>query len=201
MVPEGLLMNISQTFGWIAAVSLLGSGAAAGHGEAKPDVLIAWNQRVLAIAEAEDGFLSLKGVRTAAMMHIAMHDAVNASSRRFAPYAYDARATGEDPVAAAAQAPTKLRSRNIRTRLPGSRRSSAAGSGKFLTTLHGRRESQPALRQPRRYSSAAAATAGIGRPNTAGTRWRRVSTRSSTSTAGRRKVSFSAPAGQVCGHS
>jgi membrane-associated phospholipid phosphatase len=104
MVSEGLLMDISRTFGWIAAVSLLGSGAAAGHGEAKPDVVIAWNQRVLAIAEAEDGFLSLKGVRTVAMMHIAMHDAVNASSRRFAPYAYDAHAAGEDPVAAAAQA-------------------------------------------------------------------------------------------------
>jgi membrane-associated phospholipid phosphatase len=104
MVPEGLLMNILQTFGWIAAVSLLGSGAAAGQGETKPDVVIAWNQRVLTIAEAEDGFLSLKGVRTAAMMHIAMHDAVNASSRRFAPYAYDARAAGENPVAAAAQA-------------------------------------------------------------------------------------------------
>ena len=57
------------------------------HGETKPDVVIAWNQRVLAIAEAEDGFLSLKGVRTAAMMHVAMHDALNASIRRFAPYA------------------------------------------------------------------------------------------------------------------
>ena len=97
-------MKSSQSFGWIALVSLLGSGAAVAHGETKPDVVVAWNQRVLAIGEAEDGFLTLKGVRTAAMMHVAMHDAVNASSRRFAPYAYDSDAAGDDPVAAAAQA-------------------------------------------------------------------------------------------------
>src|SRR5688572_276681 len=97
-------MNILKTFGWVAAASLLGGGEADGHGETKPDVVIAWNQRVLAIAEAEDGLLTLKGVRTTAMMHVAMHDALNASRRRFAPYAYDSRAAGDDPVAAAAQA-------------------------------------------------------------------------------------------------
>lgn len=97
-------MNIAQSFGWIAAASLLCGGEAVGEGEAKPDVVISWNQRVLAIAEAEDGFLSLKGVRTAAMVHVAMHDALNAVSRRFAPYAYDGRSVDADPVAAAAQA-------------------------------------------------------------------------------------------------
>ena len=97
-------MNILKSFGWIAAASLLGSGPAIGDGEPDPDVVIAWNQRVLAIAEAEDGFLTLKGVRTAAMMHVAMHDALNAVSRRFAPYAFDGRAADADPVAAAARA-------------------------------------------------------------------------------------------------
>jgi membrane-associated phospholipid phosphatase len=89
--------------------TLLLAGCAAAHGAfaAAPvaaDVVLAWNARVLAIAEAEDGFLTLKGVRTAAMMHVAMHDALNAVSRRFAPYTFDARSAGADPMAAAAQA-------------------------------------------------------------------------------------------------
>jgi len=97
-------MSKSKSFGWIAAISLLGSGQAAGDGASNPDVVLAWNQRVLAIAEVDDGFLTLKGVRTAAMMHIAMHDALNAISRRFAPYAFDGSAADADPVAAVARA-------------------------------------------------------------------------------------------------
>ena len=38
---------------------------------------------LLATAEAEDRFLTLKGVRTAAMMHLAIHDAINAIDPRF----------------------------------------------------------------------------------------------------------------------
>jgi membrane-associated phospholipid phosphatase len=68
------------------------------------DVAIAWNARVLAIAEAEDKLLTLKGVRTAAMMHIAMHDALNAIHREYTQYAYAADNTDGEPVAAAAQA-------------------------------------------------------------------------------------------------
>jgi hypothetical protein len=63
-----------------------------------------WNERVLHIAEAEDRFLTLKGVRTAAMMHIAMHDALNAVERRYEPYAFGHTVAGADPTAAAAQA-------------------------------------------------------------------------------------------------
>ncbi len=97
-------MNILRSFALIVAASLLGAGEAAGRGDTPPDVVLAWNERVLAIAEAEDGFLTLKGVRTAAMMHIAMHDALNAISRRYAPYAYDSGPADDDPVAAASQA-------------------------------------------------------------------------------------------------
>src|SRR5688572_26734354 len=73
---------------------------------AAPDaqVLVAWNARVLATAEAEDRFLTLKGVRTAAMMHLAMHDAINAIDPRYQAYAFDADGRGADPLAAAAQA-------------------------------------------------------------------------------------------------
>ena len=71
---------------------------------ARADVLVAWNRRVLTIAEVEDKFLTLKGVRTTAMMHIAMHDALNAIHSRYADYAYHTESVAADPVIAVAQA-------------------------------------------------------------------------------------------------
>jgi membrane-associated phospholipid phosphatase len=68
------------------------------------DVVVEWNERVLDIARAEDKFFTLKGVRTASMMHLAMHDALNSIDRRYAPYAYEADARGADPVVAVATA-------------------------------------------------------------------------------------------------
>lgn len=65
---------------------------------------VAWNETVLGLAEAEDGFLTLKGLRTAAMMHIAMHDALSNISGRYTGYAYNQRSPDADPVAAASQA-------------------------------------------------------------------------------------------------
>jgi hypothetical protein len=59
---------------------------------------------LLTVAEAEDHFLTLKGVRAAAMMHIAMHDAINATRRRFNGYAYEGSAPDADAVSAAARA-------------------------------------------------------------------------------------------------
>jgi membrane-associated phospholipid phosphatase len=59
---------------------------------------------VLAVAEAEDRFLTLKGVRTAAMMHLAIHDAINAIDPRYRSYAFDKDGRGADPIAAATQA-------------------------------------------------------------------------------------------------
>lgn len=50
--------------------------------ERGPDLIIAFNDKLLAIADQEDGFLTLKGVRAAAMMHLAIHDALNAIDRR-----------------------------------------------------------------------------------------------------------------------
>ncbi len=69
------------------------------------ELAIDWNQRILTLAEAEDHLLTLKGVRTASMMHLAMHDALNAIRRRYAPYsAALPRQHDADPIAAAAQA-------------------------------------------------------------------------------------------------
>ena len=69
------------------------------------NLAVDWNETLLSIAEAEDGFLTLKGLRTAAMAHIAMHDALTNINGRYAPYVYDKGATtNADPVAAATQA-------------------------------------------------------------------------------------------------
>ncbi|HEY6400813.1 MAG TPA: hypothetical protein VI479_05360 [Blastocatellia bacterium] len=67
-------------------------------------LVVAWNQTVNEIAFAEDQFLTFKGVRAHAMMHIAIHDSLNAVIplyRRFANRRADSLA---HPIAAAAQA-------------------------------------------------------------------------------------------------
>lgn len=68
------------------------------------DVAVAWNERILSIAEAEDRFLTLKGVRTAAMMHLAMHDALAAVESRYEPFALSGERSAAEPVAAANEA-------------------------------------------------------------------------------------------------
>jgi membrane-associated phospholipid phosphatase len=73
-------------------------------------VVVEWNERLLAAAEAEDAFLTLKGVRTAAMMHLAMHDALNAIKHEYAPYALRQDAPNADPIVAASQAAYEIAS-------------------------------------------------------------------------------------------
>ncbi len=63
-----------------------------------------WNKKVFEIAIEEDGLLTLKGVRTAAMVHIAMHDALNAIIPKYSPYGYQSKVPDADPWAAVAQA-------------------------------------------------------------------------------------------------
>lgn len=63
-----------------------------------------WNEAILAIAEAEDGFLTLKGVRAAAMMHIAMHDALNIEGGQYELFLQHDRVPGADPTVAAIEA-------------------------------------------------------------------------------------------------
>jgi membrane-associated phospholipid phosphatase len=67
-------------------------------------LVVSWNETLLRTAEAEDGFLTLKGVRAATMMHIAMHDALESIQNRFATYAYFESTPDADPVAAVSQA-------------------------------------------------------------------------------------------------
>jgi hypothetical protein len=67
-------------------------------------VVESWNTLGLQIAVAEDNFLTFKGHRALAMMHLAMHDALNSIMPRFARYAYSGPRVSANPVLAAAQA-------------------------------------------------------------------------------------------------
>ena len=68
------------------------------------DVVVDWSRIVFEAAMTDDGFVSFMGPRNQAMMHIAMHDALNAIEPRFDRYAYFGRSHGADPIAAAAKA-------------------------------------------------------------------------------------------------
>ncbi len=86
----------------LASLSLAAAGT---HASANDAALATdWNKTVLSIAEAEDGFLTLKGLRTVTMMHLAMHDALSAIDGRYKAYTFSGRPTEADPFAAAAQA-------------------------------------------------------------------------------------------------
>ena len=68
------------------------------------DVVVDWSRIVFEAAMTDDEYVSFLGVRHQAMMHIAMHDALNAIDPRFDQYAYFGRSRGADPIAAAAKA-------------------------------------------------------------------------------------------------
>ena len=85
------------------ALEGLGSGSTIGNGRAS-DVVVDWSQIVFEAAMTDDGFVSFMGPRHQAMMHIAMHDALNAIDRRFDQYAYFGRSKRANPIAAAAKA-------------------------------------------------------------------------------------------------
>ena len=68
------------------------------------DIVVDWSRIVFEAAMTDDEYVSFLGVRHQAMMHIAMHDALNAIDPRFDQYAYFGRSRGADPIAAAAKA-------------------------------------------------------------------------------------------------
>ena len=69
-----------------------------------PDVIASWNSVAHDIAVAEDQFLTFKGQRALAMMHLAMHDALNAIVPVYQTYAFRGSDRLAHPIAAAAQA-------------------------------------------------------------------------------------------------
>lgn len=73
--------------------------------EWSPGILPDWNEAIFDIAVADDGLSTLKGSRTAAMLHTAIHDALNTIHPRYQRYAYrDAMDEPVDPLAAATEA-------------------------------------------------------------------------------------------------
>ncbi len=70
----------------------------------KNDVVVDWSRIVYEAATTDDGFVSFMGTRHQVMVHIAMHDALNAIRPRFDQYAYFGRSRAANPIAAAAAA-------------------------------------------------------------------------------------------------
>ncbi|WP_425237212.1 vanadium-dependent haloperoxidase [Ulvibacterium sp.] len=68
------------------------------------EIVTIWNKKVIDFAIAEDNLFTLKGVRTTSMMHVAMHDALNAIAPKYTTYAYKGNAPDANPIAAVAQA-------------------------------------------------------------------------------------------------
>jgi PAP2 superfamily len=65
---------------------------------------VSWNRLAYDIAFAEDEFLTFKGHRALAMMHLAMHDALNTIDPAYQRYAYSGERIAANATAAAAQA-------------------------------------------------------------------------------------------------
>ena len=68
------------------------------------EAVVKWNQVVLEVAEKEDGFLTLKGLRTAVMMHVAMHDALNSVEPVYATYSSSTSVSDADKFVSLNQA-------------------------------------------------------------------------------------------------
>jgi membrane-associated phospholipid phosphatase len=97
--------GLAGALGWRAQAS----GAAADEGTwcsaACGRLVPEWSLTAYAAIKAENGYSNpLAASRTLAMMHIAMHDAVNAAAPRYATHALHGRAAGADPAVAAASA-------------------------------------------------------------------------------------------------
>ena len=73
-------------------------------GDLDSDVIVSWNAIAHDIAFAEDQFLTFKGQRALAMMHLAMHDALNSIVPIYETYAVPGGHYAANAIAAAAQA-------------------------------------------------------------------------------------------------
>ncbi len=92
--------------GLVLVFSTFNSGFIAAEATAsnQSEIVVAWNEVIFKMAEAEDGFLTLKGVRTAAMTHLAIHDAISHIHDQFSTVRHDKSDKNAESVAAASQA-------------------------------------------------------------------------------------------------
>jgi hypothetical protein len=72
------------------------------------EVVIAWNELAYTIANEHDQFLSFIGIRALTMVHLAMHDALNAIQPVYEQYVFKERAPAVNPLAASSQAAYKV---------------------------------------------------------------------------------------------
>jgi PAP2 superfamily len=101
---------------WLAIGASVSLAAGCGGDDAgqvpsalSPTVVLDWSTHARSALQVETANQDpLVGTRTLAMVHLAMHDAVNAVDRRYQPYAYLARDAEADAVAAAATAAHKV---------------------------------------------------------------------------------------------
>ncbi len=68
--------------------------------EFTPEVALAWNKLILETAIAEDNLLTLKGLRTLTMAHLAMHDALNSIAPKYDRYIFHDLTPNADPLTA-----------------------------------------------------------------------------------------------------
>ena len=69
------------------------------------ELVIDWNATAYQVIKADENYANpMSASRSLAMMHLAMHDAVNAAQPRYATYAYTERDSAADPAVAAVTA-------------------------------------------------------------------------------------------------
>lgn len=68
------------------------------------EILTSWNEKIMETAIEEDGLLTLKGLRCEAMMHVAIHNALNTINPVYSTHKFEMELSNADPIAATAQA-------------------------------------------------------------------------------------------------
>lgn len=103
----GMRARLAAMFACVAigTSGCLAVGGGNGPTEPGPQVVLDWSGHARTVLQAETGSQDpLVGTRTLAMVHLAIHDAVNAVDRQYQPYAYTSMDTQADAEAAAASA-------------------------------------------------------------------------------------------------
>ena len=94
-------------------------------------VVLDWSETAIAAALKADGFQTLHSNRAGPMMHLAMHDALNAIVPVYEAFAHDAAVPDADPVAAASQAAHDV----LAAEFPGKAETFAALHADWLDTV------------------------------------------------------------------
>lgn len=74
------------------------------NAQANHSIIVDWNRLTYQLGYENDQFYSFIGIRTLSMVHLAIHNALNAITPRFDTYAYEETVPEADPVAAICEA-------------------------------------------------------------------------------------------------